>query len=290
MRGAARAAQHGLVTRLSSLSPAAGALLLFVVVLGCAGFLLAIPRGVAWTEAPSLVLPPDAVRAALAADRELAERAPETAAAQNLDRLWLELGRANRGGYEPMPERLARRRAMGLAYTRVVKESGEAAALALRSAAAERLEAALDVQLAPELARDVLGDFALMLEGEGCARDGELIAPRFVARTLYKARWSLAFGLAPDHGFARAEKLAYYGWQSLHATRLPLEQRLRALAAYARAGGTHTNEAAGVLLHQSGQAEAAARAFSAAYDNRKTLRLRNALLGQMDVASMALTP
>lgn len=253
--------------------------MLFVILVACAAALLFRPRGVVWHETPSLVLPADLVNAALAAEAKLAASAPRTEAALRADELWLELGREERQGV-PGYQRAARGRAMQVAIGRVLEESGEPAVLALRAAAAERLEAALDVELDPKLASDVLGDFALMLEGEGCARNGELIAPRFVARTLYRARWNIAYGLVPTHAFSTIEKRAYYGWQALHARRLPLTQRARALVEYGRAGGDRTGEASGVLLFRNRQFVEAGQAFSEAYRRAGTLRLRNAALGQ----------
>jgi hypothetical protein len=264
----------------SRFSPATNTLLLFTVVVVCAGALLAQPRGVVWNETPPLTLPVAPVLAALAEDKKAAASAPHSDAAKQLDALWLEQGHDELSGLEPGHLRAARRQTMRLAFERVVRESGPAGALAVRAIAAERLEAALDIELAPELARDVLGGFPILLEREECARGGELLAPRFVVRTLYKASWNLSCGQPPVLGFSPIEQRAYYGWQALHARRLPLEQRLRALQAYQRNGGSRINEATAVLLLRSAQPAAASAAFAAAYQNAGTLRLRNAALGQ----------
>lgn len=253
-------------------------LMLFVVVVACAGVLLYLPRSSPLREMPPLVLPAGPVRAALAADAKAARGAPRSKAAAEVDRLWLELSRAERDGDEPMHQRIIRRNAATAALEQVVKESGEPAVSALRAVAAERLEAALDLKLDPKLAQDVMGDFALMLEGEHCTRDGELIAPRFVVRVLYKARWNLAHERPPDHGFASIERRAFFGWQALHARHLPSNQRLKALVEYRRHGGTRSDEAAAVLLLNSAQIEVASAALTAAYRKSGTLRLRNALL------------
>lgn len=265
-------------------SPALSTLMLFVVVVGCAGFLCWQPRRVALTQMPPLVLPASAVRAALAAEAKAAAQAPRTQAAAQLDQLWLELSRAERDGDERQYRRRARREQARAVYDEVVKQSGEAGALALRAAAVERLDDAIDLKLKPELARDVMGDFALMLEREGCARGGELIAPRFVVRVLYAARWNIAHMLAPHHGFSSIAKRAYFGWQSLHGNRLPPEQRMRALHEYQRHGGARADEAAGVLLHLSGQGAVANAAFTAAYRSSGSLRLRNAALADAAAA------
>lgn len=267
---------------MSRLPPALNTLLLFVVVAGCAGLLLAQPRAVVWADTPPLTLPVAPVLAALAEDAKAAAHVPRTEAAKKLDALWLEQGHAERDGMPPNHVRAASQLARRAAFDMVVRESGQAGALAVRAAAAERLDAAIDLKLAPELARDVLGSFPVVLEREECARGGELVAPRFVVRTLYKARWNLSYAQQPDLAFSTIEKRAYYGWQALHARRLPLEQRMRALLAYQRYGGTRINEATGVLLFRSGQPAAAREAFSAAYAAAGTLRLRNAALGQQE--------
>jgi hypothetical protein len=257
-------------------------LMLFVVVVVCAGVLLYLPRPSPLREMPPLVLPAGPVRDALAADAKAAAAVPRTKAAAEVDRLWLELSRAERDGDERMHQRIIRRNAATAALEQVVKESGEPAVNALRAAAADRLEAALDLKLDPKLAQDVMGDFALMLEGERCTRGGELIAPRFVVRVLYKARWNIAHELPSDHGFASIERRAYFGWQALHALQLPSEKRLRALIEYRRHGGTRSDEAAALLLVRSAQIPVANAALTAAYRKSGTLRLRNAVLATSD--------
>lgn len=270
---------------MARVSNALGTLLLFLVVVACAGILLVLPRGAPLRETPPLVLHAAPVREALSATAKAAQRAPRTPAAVEVDRLWLELSRAEREGAEPMPARRARRNAARAAFLQVVKESGEPGALALRAAAVERLDAALELKLDPKLSRDVMGDFALMLEKENCARGGELIAPRFVVRILYMARWNIAHELAPDFAFQAIERRAYYGWQALHAQHLPVEQRMRALIQYRRYGGTRADEAAVNLLQRSGQTELANAALAEAYRSSPTLRLRNALVATTEVPS-----
>jgi hypothetical protein len=267
---------------MTRLSPALNTLLLFAVVIACAGSLLAQPRAVAWQETPPLTLPVEPVRKAMADDAKAAASAPQTVAAKKLDALWLELGHGERDGLEPSHMTRARHRDLHAAFDVVVRESGQPAALAVRAAATERLDAALDIELAPELARDVLGNFPIVLQREECTRGGELIAPRFVVRTLYKARWNISHEQTPDLAFTPIERRAYYGWQALHARRLPLEQRLEALLVYQRNGGTRVNEAVGVMLQRSAQSGPASAAFAAAYRSVGTLRLRNAQLAQMD--------
>lgn len=254
--------------------------MLFMVVICCAGFLMWQPRRVALNQLPPLMLPTGPVRDALAAEAKAAAQAPQTAAAKQLDQLWLEAGRIERDGDERVYNRRHRWQRAHDLYEQIVKESGEDGALALRALAVERLDDAIDLKLKPQLARDVMGDFALVLDREGCARAGELIAPRFVVRLLYKARWNISHILERDHRFSPIEKRAYFGWQALHAERLPLEQRMRALVEYQRHGGARADEAAGVLLHRSGESAVANAALTAAYRSSGSLRLRNAALAE----------
>jgi hypothetical protein len=249
--------------------------ILLLGVLACAALLFAQERAVTPRELPSLVLDADAVREALAADAAAAKRVPDSPTVEQLKTHWLDMSRADREGIEPEHLRRVRADDMFYAYNALKKESGEAAALALRAAAAEQLDAALDGKLTKDEAQDVLGGFPTVLAREHCTRDGELVAPRFVVRTLFKARWNLSHGLGPDHAFTQIERLAFYGWQALHAERLPIDRRLTALEAYATYGGKRVAQAAGVLLFRGSGYASASEALAAAYRQTGNLRLRN---------------
>ena len=118
-------------------------------------------------------------------------------------------------------------------------------------------------------------------------RDAEIVAPMFVVRTLYKARQNLLCGNEPDTGFERVEKLAYYGWQSLHAARLPPAQRLGALRRYAQAGGQHVDEARGVLLFLGRDFVGAEALLTVEAHRSGSLRLRNDVLGVQQARALA---
>jgi hypothetical protein len=81
------------------------------------------------------------------------------------------------------------------------------------------------------------------------------------------------------------ELLAYYGWQALHAERLPIPQRLQAAAAYEKAGGPNGDEIIGVLLYRAGDFAMAAHAFAAAQRHGTQLRLRNHMLAARMMAA-----
>jgi hypothetical protein len=100
-----------------------------------------------------------------------------------------------------------------------------------------------------------------------------MVAPPFVARTLYKARFNVMHGLAPDHAFASIEKRAYYGWQALHSEHTPVARRLESLQQYAKHGGRQVDEAAGALLYRLGDFVQATNALEAAHRKERNLRI-----------------
>jgi hypothetical protein len=264
-----------------------GTVLLLVLAVSCAGLLFAQPRATAARELPSLVLPQAPVQRVLQADARAARRAPNSEKARAVDALFLEHGRLEAEGLEAVERYQQRRKALVDAYRDVVAEVGAEAALRLRERALDKLEAALALRLRDADAKAVLGSFTAVLARERASRDGVIVAPHFVVRTLYKARWNLLHGLPRDHGFADVEKRAYYGWQALHAERVPLLQRIQALHSYGLAGGDDVEEALGVLLMRQGDAAQAARAFEHAYRKNGSLRLRNAWLGAQRAAEAA---
>jgi hypothetical protein len=267
-----------------TLSEPVAAVALLLLAAACAGFLLAQERRVAPLELPSLVLPRAAVEAVLRADAEAARNAPSSARSTELTALLWKHGAAEQRGVEDVDSYRNRRRLLELGYQALSAEVGEPKALRLRSKAVEALQDALELRLKPEQAHAVLGAFSSVLEREGLSRDGTLVAPRFVVRTLYKARWNILHGKAPDYAFERVEKRAFYGWQALHAEGVPLQQRIAALHAYGLAGGGELEEALGVLLFRMGDYVQSEHALRAAYHKQPSLRLRNYLLSARTAA------
>jgi hypothetical protein len=256
----------------------------FALALLCAGLLFARPRAVPPRELPSLTLPERAVREAMVADAAAAQTAPTSARARALEALLMEHGAAESRGPEDTDVYSKRQRSLATGYRELVDEVGEPVALRLRAKNAQRLEQALDLRLPDAEAKAVLGALPNILKREDAARDGYLVAPRFVVRTLFKARWNILHGLPPTKNFAKVELLAYYGWQTLHAERLPIPQRLRAAQAYQHAGGQDIDEILGVLLYRNGDFALAARAFAAAQHGGLQLRLRNHMLAAQAMA------
>jgi hypothetical protein len=253
---------------------------LFALTNVCALVLFALPRALAPNEPPPLVLDRASVDAVLAADRAASARAPDTKAAQALDSAFLELGAAEDGG-EAGEVLMRRKQSLARIYARFVLDAGEPAALALRARSLERFEAALALRLSDAETKRVLGLFPEAAARYRALRDGLPVAPHLVLRTLYKVRWNLAMGLAPDYALAATEHRAYYGWLALHADNLDPVARSAALAQYGRAGGTHVAEAKGVLAFLEHDYTLAVAALTEAQRETPSLRIRNWLRGAM---------
>jgi hypothetical protein len=270
-----------------ALSEPLGTLLLLVLAVACAALLFVQERATAPRELPSLTLPAAAVQQVLRADAHAARTAPSSPRARALEALLIEHGRLEAQGLEEVQRYQDRRRALAQGYRELVAQSGPTAALRLREKAVLELEAALGLRLSDARGKAVLGSFAAVLAREGASRDGDIVAPHFVVRTLYKARWNILHGLTRDHAFTAVEKRAYYGWQALHAERISIKQRIEALHAYGLAGGEDLEEALGVLLLRQGDSTQAVRALEHAHRAHGGLRLRNALIAARQPAKDA---
>ena len=251
--------------------------LLLLLALLCALFLLWFPRPVQPSESPGLRLPLGDVNRVLQRDREVAEIRLPAGAVSRLQRLYRQQGR-----FELMPARPAEAGEKLLELRDRLrlfrKEHGEEAVNALRARATAALRSTLDADLDEETTRGIMGSFPRTLEMYGASRRGELVAPWFVVRTMYKARWNLVHELDPIDGMSRVEQLAYFGWLALQADSAPLEKRMNALGFYHRLQGIDAEQAQGVLAYRLGDLAAAERHLRAAYRRRSSWRLRNYLL------------
>ena len=151
--------------------------------------------------------------------------------------------------------------------------------MGVRARAVEMMEAALDLRLPEEQTHHVLGVFPKLLEDNRVTREGEVVAPHFVVRTIYKARYNLLAGLDRAHGFSPIEQQAYFGWLAFHAQSQPLSRRLQALDPYEQAGGQHAGEARAVLLFIGRRYGPAAAELQHAYERQPGARVRNYLMG-----------
>ncbi|HEY2732598.1 MAG TPA: hypothetical protein VGI70_01365, partial [Polyangiales bacterium] len=199
--------------------------LAFLLALVCALSLSFLPRAIPPNELPALTLSAADVDAQLREDARRAAHAPTSATARELDRLFFEFGASEIAAIEDSALASQRRRTLHHAYERVVAADGGEAALALRERALEKFERALALQLSPAETSGVIGLFANAVEQHRLTRDGEELAPHFVMRTFYKARWNHMTGLPLDHEFSPIERVAYYGFLGLSATNLPFSAR-----------------------------------------------------------------
>lgn len=237
-----------------------------------------VPRPVRPMETPSLVLDGTRVRAVQARDGSRAERVPRSEAARKLEHLVRAQNRAEVGPGEPPGAVGQRRAALRRAVDAVRARHGSQGLAALRAEAARNLQPALAGALEGPALDAFLGSFPRMVRRYGLWVEDRRVAPWFVVRTLFKAQWNALVGLAPTDGLEGEEVRAYWGWLALHARDVDPSLRMKALARYADAGGTHIAEAHAVLALQAGRVPEAARWMTRAHEARGGLRLRNQLL------------
>ncbi len=233
-------------------------------------------------EVPPLALAPDAVAAQRADDAEAAAAAPTSEAADAWWTVYRETNTAEVDADDYPPDAVDRRRRLLAALAAVEEAHGPEAPAQLRAAAVAEMDRALAGDLAPDATRAALGRFVDMLRRYGMAAGDRQIAPRFVVRTAFKARWNTMHSRATTEDLSEIELQAHWGWLALHATPAPLDLRLEAVDRYAEAGGPLAGEARGALLVEAGRLVEAAEAFEAAYDADPIFRLRNHALFAAD--------
>jgi hypothetical protein len=259
---------------------------LLLAVTAAASFaVLGLPRDVAPVELPALVLRPEQVRAQEHVDSQLLAAAPKTPAAEALLHAYREYGLHEATLIDNARALNAQRRSLQLAYDRVLSESGPRAGLALRAFALGKLEDALEGRIQGDDVRAWLGVFPNVLIQHLATRDGLELAPHFVIRTLYKARWNRVMDHAAETDFSQVERQAYFGWLGLHAYTLPMMQRRAALLGYAAAGGDHAAEAQGVLAFLDHDFPHAVESLELARQQNPSFRIRNYLRGARAVAA-----
>ncbi|RLB55691.1 MAG: hypothetical protein DRJ42_05480 [Deltaproteobacteria bacterium] len=245
---------------------------------------LAMPRPVAPTETPGLVLPVDAAAQMRARDRALAEEAPTGIPAETLLDAYRRHGLAERHGSNPETYRYDRR-AIVRAAALLRQESGDEAIDALRAQVTEHLDEGLRGRLDPSDQDALMGTFIETMSSYGIVEDGVWRAPDLVVRTLFKARFNAALRLELIEGLSPVEVEAYWGWLALEAHDAPTDRRLVALGAYEEVTGREFAEARGTLLFAAGEFLAAAEAFEGAYQASGNVRLRNHALAAMAEAA-----
>jgi hypothetical protein len=252
---------------------------LLALTTACLLVLCIVPRALAPLDAPALVLDRAQVAKVVAADAKNAKEAPQTPETKALFEAFLSLGDIENRTVQNAASPYVQRQSLARRFDKIARDVGEPAALDLRSAAVESLEAALAMRVSDKDAQRLLGLFPEALARHRVTQDGFEVAPHFVLRTLYKARWNIAMGLAPDYKLAPVELQAYHGWLALHATNLGPEARAVALRDYAAAGGRQVSEARGVLAFLSHDYKDSVAALEQAEKQSPSLRLRNWLRG-----------
>jgi len=232
-------------------------------------------------ETPGLELDLNQISEVLSQDARDAKEAPEGELGEELRELYGAHCRAELGPGEAPNETRERRTAMNQALARVREEGGLQALLALRAQATEKVEQALAGKLSEEESQSLLGVFPTQMERYGLSRDGEVIAPGLVTRTLFKARWNGPHGLDSTEGLSETEIAAYWGWLALE-TNVDPNMRLSALGHYEEASGKQVPEARAVLLSMSGQRSAAAELYEALVAESGSRRLQNNWLALME--------
>ena len=278
LKGGARASRH--------LSSGAGLALSFAAAVAVGVAILALPRAVAPDGPPSLVIPRADAREVRDRDRERAESAPRDEAAEALRELYAEYSRAEIAGADSQASatrRIAALQSSGRAYR---ARNGDEAIAALRAEAVVRAERALAGELPGTQREALLGTFEEVLARYGAIDGDTWLAPPFVVRTLFLARWNTAHGLPATLGMSDPELRAYWGWLALEADGASVPQRLAALDAYEDAGGARVAEARGALLFEGGRMLASAESFQRAFEEEGSLRLRNHALAALAAGSV----
>jgi hypothetical protein len=226
-------------------------------------------------EMPALALDSAAVRAQLERDESDARRDPRGEQAELRRRLYREHNTAEHEGFDAAGRGAERAGEIAAALEVIRTEAGARAIERMRAADVARAELALRGAIPAGEAVEELGVFREMMARYGLSDGRRQRAPRFVVRTVLKARWNTVHALELDESFSRIERQAYWGWLALRAETAPADRRLLALERYADAGGRAADEARAVLFYDAGELEQARASFEAAYQKTPNFRLRN---------------
>ena len=237
--------------------------------------LYAVPRAVAPVELPGLMLSAKDTAEVLRADAALAARAPDDVHARALIDLVHAQGEAEATVGEAPSVAAEREQNLRAVVADVRAAGGDEALLALRAVAVAELSPVMRAPRNDAASDRVLGSFPNILERYRLTEDGRLLAPWFVVRTLYKARWNSICRLPSTFAFAPVEERAFHGWLALSASGAPLRERVDALARYRAAGGTRGEEALAVLAYEGAQFDRAEELFTRLYASTGNVRFRD---------------
>ena len=259
------------------LSPTVLALALLACGVGAAGTVLALPRAVAPRELPGLVLSPAQLAAVVAEDERLARTAPTDDLARRLEELVATQALAEVGAGETPDEARDRLTRLANAAAAVDRAHGIDAVAALRAKSVLEFEQVLRSRARGEERDRVLGSFPRTVERYDVTKHGRLRAPRFVLRTLYKARWNSVCQLVATWRLTPVELRAFHGWLALGADSAAQADRAAAVEAYAAAGGVRANEARAGLAWRGGDGARAEELYGQELTRTGSLRFRNHL-------------
>ncbi len=247
--------------------------------------LWASPRAARPVEMPPLVLPSAEVARAIAAENALGAEATDDDHEAARRELYLAQGLAE-VRMDDFPEEASGRAARLAHLTSEIGAADPAAIPRARARDVVRMMSALrgEGHLDATGRASELGVFPQMLERYGAVVAGRRVAPEFVIRTMFYARWNAIHGIAMTEGMTALQLRAYYGWLALEGGAAPLGMRIEALDAYAAAGGSRVWEARGVLAFEGGEMAEARGDFERACDLTGSLRLRNHALEAERVA------
>ena len=254
-------------------------LILVATAASCVSVLLAIPRPTEPLSTPPLLLDASAIASAIAEDEAAAAAVPESEATETLEALFLQVGRSASGGTDAESAPSAEE-AQG-AVEAFLEAHGEQHIAGVRARALSSLTPALEGELEAAEAGGRLGVFPQMLANYGLSQGGDVTAPEFVVRSLYKARWNGIFQRELTEGMVPVEREAYFGWLALRAETIPAQRRIVALEAWAAASGRDATEARAVLHFAAGDRARAALEFQEAYEASGNIRLRNHALAAL---------
>lgn len=190
-------------------------------------------------ELPPLVLDAHEVERQLQRDERDRQLLPTGEPLARRRRLYDETSVAEHELNEPPGRARARANRLRAALEAVLAAHGREALRPIRADDLARMEAALRGGLSSGERVAALGGFTRVLAQYGLVHDGVQVAPDFVVRTLFKARWNAMHHRPLTLGFSRVELQAYWGWLALRSPNAPLQQRYQALEHYETARGPH---------------------------------------------------
>jgi hypothetical protein len=249
---------------------------LLLTATACSIVVVAAPRQVQPSQLPALRLPRVAVAEALAADQQRARHVPQSPALERWLELFREEGLAEREKSVNLGIVAEQRAELRQLVQSEFPKLGSDGVRALMSAVTGQALAALSARKPPPEAYGLLGAFPVLLARYGYIEpNGALRAPELAVRALYKVRFNLICERPLDTDLSKLERLAYEGWNALHAGGLAPERRAQAARAFASLAGTDAREALAIWLFQGGMRTEAAELLRSEYERTGALRMRN---------------